>query len=284
MSKAVSHARIFFTRRRGFTLVEVLVAVGVISVLVGLLIPVIGNVRESARRTVELSHLRQLTAACILYAQESDGLLPVGQMVNSTSNGSNSSRGRGPSSGTSGGPGPGSGGGGGSWGSTWGDDYTWINYRDAWKPLTDLVPELNKINSCLSVRDGYPYADDFGKPEPSVGYPDDAQVGWIYWGGRDDLIVNGKLAYRSMRRLGQHLTPGSQTLWTCWCWDSAGNPGPSICPHVGHKYISYPSGVTLAPPPDGLGISLDDGSASFVAWNDMIIITQANGWKLYYQP
>jgi len=68
------------------------------------------------------------------------------------------------------------------------------------------------------------------------------------------------------------------------CWDSAGGPSPSICPHVGTQYIQYAPGVVLAPPPDGLCVALADGSASFVVWNDLIIIPQFNGFKLYYQP
>ena len=96
--------------------------------------------------------------------------------------------------------------------------------------------------------------------------------------------MNKALAYRSPRRLGQHLTPGSQTLWTCWCWDSAGNGGPSMCPHVGTHCVIYPAGIALKPPPDALGVGLDDGSASFVKWTDLITIAQANGFKLYYQP
>ena len=191
------------------------------------------------------------------------------------------------------------------------DDYTWINYNDCWSKLLALNPGLQKINSCYSVRDGYPDADDFGVPNPAYSAANsassppppkygvsssdsppvsessnsiDTRVGWIYWGGRDDLYVNGKLAYRSPRRQGQHLTPGSQTLWTCWCWDSAGNWGPSMCPHVGANFVQYPQGVTLQPPPDGLGVALDDGSASFVPWTELVIIQQSNGWKLYYKP
>jgi hypothetical protein len=48
--------------------------------------------------------------------------------------------------------------------------------------------------------------------------------------------------------------------------------------------VIYPQGVAIKPPPDGLGVALDDGSASFVHWRDLITIPQANGFKLYYQP
>jgi prepilin-type N-terminal cleavage/methylation domain-containing protein len=236
-------------RHSGFTLIELLVTVGIITLLVTLLLPVINHVRDSGRRASELSNLRQLAAACITYCQDNDGTFPIGRMSTAPVNS---------------------------------DDYTWINYTNCWKKLTALAPGLNNINSCFSVRDGYPDIDDFGVPE--WGNPNDTKVGWIYWGGRDDLFVSGNLQYRSLRRLGQHPTPGSHTLWTCWCWDSAGTGSPSMCPHVGPNCVMYPSGVVLNPPPDGLGVALDDGSASFVHWTDLIIIPQANGYKLYYQP
>jgi prepilin-type N-terminal cleavage/methylation domain-containing protein len=47
-------------RKRGFTLVELLVAMAIISVLIGIIIPVIPKVRDSARRAVCQSNLRQI--------------------------------------------------------------------------------------------------------------------------------------------------------------------------------------------------------------------------------
>jgi prepilin-type N-terminal cleavage/methylation domain-containing protein/prepilin-type processing-associated H-X9-DG protein len=61
---------------RGFTLLELLVVIGIIATLVAILLPVIGKVRESARRTNCLSNLRQLGAAMVIYTQEFKGRLP----------------------------------------------------------------------------------------------------------------------------------------------------------------------------------------------------------------
>src|SRR5438552_1803321 len=49
--------------RRGFTLLELLVAIAVIGILVGLLIPVIGSARESARRSKAKTDLLQIVSA-----------------------------------------------------------------------------------------------------------------------------------------------------------------------------------------------------------------------------
>jgi prepilin-type N-terminal cleavage/methylation domain-containing protein len=45
-------------RFRGFTLIELLVVVAIISVLIAILLPSLGRVKETARRTVCASNLR----------------------------------------------------------------------------------------------------------------------------------------------------------------------------------------------------------------------------------
>lgn len=57
------------TRRAGFTMVELLVVVGIIAILLALLMPGLAAARESARRVQCGSNLRQFAAATMILAQ-----------------------------------------------------------------------------------------------------------------------------------------------------------------------------------------------------------------------
>jgi prepilin-type N-terminal cleavage/methylation domain-containing protein len=59
----------------GFSLVELLVVVGIVAVLVALLLPVLGRARAEANRVACMSNLRQLLQAQLMYANDSRGFL-----------------------------------------------------------------------------------------------------------------------------------------------------------------------------------------------------------------
>ena len=64
-------------RRRGFTMVELMFAVGLLVLLMAILFPALGTAREAARRTSCISNLRQLTQAYLAYAADNDRFLPA---------------------------------------------------------------------------------------------------------------------------------------------------------------------------------------------------------------
>jgi prepilin-type N-terminal cleavage/methylation domain-containing protein len=64
-------------RPQGYTLVEILVAIGILGILTALILPAVQSAREMARRAECINHLRQLSQACLV-REASLGHLPAG--------------------------------------------------------------------------------------------------------------------------------------------------------------------------------------------------------------
>ncbi len=64
-------------RRKGFTLVELLVVMAVIIILAGLLLPALGRAREQGRRTSCMNNLKQIGLGIAMYRLDNEDKYPT---------------------------------------------------------------------------------------------------------------------------------------------------------------------------------------------------------------
>ena len=75
-----------------FTLVELLVVIGIIALLISVLLPALSKARQQANTTVCLSKIRQLAVAMIMYTDASKGFLPESGVALTLSSQANNDR------------------------------------------------------------------------------------------------------------------------------------------------------------------------------------------------
>ncbi|RYG47383.1 prepilin-type N-terminal cleavage/methylation domain-containing protein [bacterium] len=63
--------------QRAFTLIELLVVIAIIAILAAILFPVFAQAKTAAKKTVDLSNMKQVGTAFMLYAGDNDDYLPL---------------------------------------------------------------------------------------------------------------------------------------------------------------------------------------------------------------
>ena len=70
--------------RRAFTLIELLVVIAIIAILAAILFPVFAQAKAAAKKTQDLSQMKQVGTAVQIYASDHDDSLPLAYAVSST--------------------------------------------------------------------------------------------------------------------------------------------------------------------------------------------------------
>jgi prepilin-type N-terminal cleavage/methylation domain-containing protein len=63
-------------KSKGFTLIELLVVIAIIAILAAILFPVFAQAKAAAKKTVDLSNLKQNMMATLMYANDADDFIP----------------------------------------------------------------------------------------------------------------------------------------------------------------------------------------------------------------
>ncbi|MCW5942314.1 MAG: prepilin-type N-terminal cleavage/methylation domain-containing protein [Fimbriimonadaceae bacterium] len=63
-------------KKQAFTLIELLVVIAIIAILAAILFPVFAQAKAAAKKTSDLSNLRQNALATLMYANDNDGVFP----------------------------------------------------------------------------------------------------------------------------------------------------------------------------------------------------------------
>ena len=173
--------------RAGFTIIELMMVIGIIAILIGILLPSLARVRGSAVRTVGLSNIRQLHLAVQMYVNDSSGIYPSTQDGRSY-----------PTTGLPGGPLVGF--------PYWQIHETWTGVIIDQLPYAENVEILISPNSLRLEDDFAPWPSSYKYATAFAGQP-------RLWSGRD-LI--DPLALRVAAREHQVVFPSAKTL----LWDA----------------------------------------------------------------
>jgi prepilin-type N-terminal cleavage/methylation domain-containing protein len=306
----------YIKRIRAFTLVELLVVIGIIALLIAILLPALQKARIQAKRTQDLSNIRQVAIACVAYATENKGVWPLGSKIGPNLTNYPPAQG--------------------------GDDMLFINsytfgyllqfmsnvgtaqtWMNAQFPTTGgqlpnpLDIGLKRRFGCTSFIDAALDSATYGTNLGDIGailpqYPETDPngpgynptfLGFDYWGRRANEIrglvfdqtgtqVSPSVVFNFAQRQGIKTT--TQTLLTCPAFTVPTNAGHSHWPHCGRNDAftvyagtssSSPGSGTGADPSavmNGICCAYTDGSAQWVPHRQLWSMFEASAGG--YQP
>ena len=282
-----------FRHRPGFTLVELLVVIGIIALLISILLPSLNKARQAAMKAQDLNNIRQVAIGCVTYASEFRGSWPRGDRGRIQAN----------------------------------DDLKWVHSttydyllravggsggqtaRDLANGGTKIPADRLRMMSCNTLQDLVDVGDYSGgdvsyyargpDDNPYADPPgyDEMQMGWIYFGGREPTRIDGTLRqypsgmpapsstpkYVFPRKQGDR--PTTTTLLTCYARST--NSFGTMLPHFKRSYASQLLGNSAQPfqltsQIDGMCMAYTDGSARFVGYDDFGAVTSYSGGWFFY--
>jgi len=206
------------TRRRSdraFTLVELLVVIGIIAVLVGILLPTLSKARQRAQTVACMSNLRQIFQTARMYSTENNDSLPWGNIFNAT----NRTNGR-PAAGST-------------------IYITWFSSLDKYmaKGSTPLIPldfntgffdgastrKFSQVFRCPGIRDGFAQSIQYyNHPVAMPHIPMEWQ-----WGADPNPTLTGGPPVGAPAKFRQ-LFPENALFWDTPCWSAADPHVPSM--------------------------------------------------------
>ena len=265
--------------RAAFTLVELLVVIGIIALLISILLPSLQRARMAALKTQDLSNIRQAALACVSYAGENRGKWPRGERGNGFGTGMGS------------------------------DDLSQmhssffdvlirfngsaVDAKSAANGDTKVPADKLGVVACNAWLYDSPMSEKIADLAYYGGTGERVQAGWVYWGGRNPDRVfkttyntDGTATttpYTLTRRMGDK--PTTTTLLTCFAYASSayGN----MLPHYKKSYSGQ--GLPGSSQPfqqlgetEGMCMAYTDGSARFVQKDDFGAMEgYSKGWTFY---